>query len=71
MSKEEQAEKHHWYTRLLDAGDGSGDCIFVLPDDLRDQLGWQEGDTVIVSTDKEGDIWIRKKLSQDQPTPPV
>lgn len=50
-----------FYTKLLDAGDGTGDQIFVLPDELEKQLGWKDGDVVTVTAGENGEIWIKKK----------
>ncbi|GAI10174.1 unnamed protein product, partial [marine sediment metagenome] len=33
----------HWQLRLEDAGDGSGDAMLLLPDDLLEHLHWREG----------------------------
>jgi len=33
-----------WAIPLVDAGDGSGDAIIILPDDLLASMGWGEGD---------------------------
>lgn len=35
-----------WTTKLLDAGDGSGDAILCLPDELIESLGWSIGDNL-------------------------
>lgn len=49
-----------WRTTLVDAGDGSGDGIVALPDELLMQLGWQEGDTLSIVQDESGDLVIRR-----------
>ena len=33
-----------WTIPLLDAGDGSGDAIICLPDELLESFGWSVGD---------------------------
>lgn len=50
-----------FYTRLHDAGDGSGDQILVFPDELEKQLGWRDWDVVSVTAGESGEIWIKKK----------
>lgn len=33
-----------WKLRLIDPGDGSGDALVELPDELVAKVGWIEGD---------------------------
>lgn len=33
-----------WKLTLLDAGDGSGDALIELPDELLAKVGWVEGE---------------------------
>ena len=35
-----------WTTTLIDAGDGTGDAILTLPDELMTLTGWVEGDVL-------------------------
>ncbi len=35
-----------WKLTLIDAGDGSGDALIELPDELLAMLGWVEGDSL-------------------------
>ena len=35
-------------TTIVDAGDGTGDGIIEIPNDLLDALGWREGDVLSV-----------------------
>jgi len=49
-----------WQAKLVDAGDGSGDAMLVLPDELLMQLGWDEEDTLGVSAGN-GQITIKQK----------
>ena len=35
-----------WTIKLLDAGDGSGDVILCLPDELIESLEWSIGDNL-------------------------
>jgi len=37
-----------WSIKLLDAGDGSGDAILCLPDELLESLGWSPGDELML-----------------------
>lgn len=37
-----------WTIKLLDAGDGSGDAILCLPDELLESLGWSVGDDLML-----------------------
>jgi len=37
-----------WAIKLLDAGDGSGDAILCLPDELLESLGWSIGDNLML-----------------------
>lgn len=62
---EEKKEKNKttWQTRIIDAGDGSGDGFMELPAELVDQLGWREGDVLTLEEHHNGDweIRIRKR----------
>jgi hypothetical protein len=49
-----------WSTTIEDAGDGSGDGMLLLPDDLVEQLGWKEGDVLAISPTDSGKIVIRR-----------
>ena len=37
-----------WAIKLLDAGDGSGDAILCLPDELLESTGWSIGDDLML-----------------------
>lgn len=37
-----------WQVILIDAGDGSGDAILNLPDELMTLMGWAIGDTLSI-----------------------
>ena len=58
-AKNEQ-DSHHWHLTLEDASDGSGDAILPLPDDLLEQLNWQEGDVLELSATDDGAIHVVK-----------
>lgn len=49
-----------WRTTIQDAGDGSGDGILELPDELLAQLGWAEGDTLSITKAESGDLILRR-----------
>ncbi len=45
---------------IQDAGDGSGDGMLELPDDLIVQLGWKEGDTLSITNDESGALILHR-----------
>lgn len=47
--------------KLVDTGDGSGDALLVLPDELLMQLGWDEEDTLEVSV-RNDQIIVERKI---------
>jgi len=49
-----------WQAKLVDAGDGSGDAILELPDELLMQLEWSEEDILEVSV-KDSSISVIRK----------
>ena len=55
-----QANPPTWQAKLVDAGDGSGDAMLVLPDELLMQLGWGEDDMLEVSVDNDQISVVRK-----------
>ncbi len=52
-----------WETTIIDAGDGSGDGLLVLPDALSAQLDWHDGDTVLLTASDCGKLILSKCLS--------
>lgn len=50
-----------WQTTVLDAGDGCGECVLELPEDLLVRTGWKEGDTLII-TQAESGGWILERV---------
>lgn len=56
-----QANPPTWQAKLVDAGDGSGDAVLVLPDELMMQLGWDEEDMLEVSVGN-GQITVERKI---------
>lgn len=61
-SKENMNTTALWSTRIIDAGDGSGDGIMEFPDSLLTQLGWSEGDKLNLTVDDDGNIRLTKIL---------
>lgn len=50
-----------WTASLIDTGDGSGDMMIELPDDLLAQLDLQIGDSVQVEvSDDKSKIFLKK-----------
>lgn len=43
----------------------NGDAVIELPDEMCEELGWKEGDTVNI-TDENGNIIIRKIDNDDK-----
>lgn len=56
----QQANPCTWQTKLIDAGDGSGDVILQLPDELLMQLGWDDDDTLELSVQNDQISVLRK-----------
>ncbi|HYD62833.1 MAG TPA: AbrB/MazE/SpoVT family DNA-binding domain-containing protein [Noviherbaspirillum sp.] len=51
---------HTWRARIEDAGDGSGDGIIVLPEELMVQLGWKIGDELSITEDGHRQLMLRR-----------
>jgi hypothetical protein len=43
----------------------TGDCILQFPDDLLEQAGWKEGDTLEWQDNKDGSWSLKKKEVTD------
>jgi len=54
------AALHHWRTTVVDAADGSGDQIVLLPDELMAAMGWAIDDSLEISATADGDIRLSK-----------
>jgi len=54
-----------WTLKILDSGDGTGDGIVTLPDDLLAESGWREGDTLEIETLPDGRVLIYRNLTAD------
>lgn len=50
-----------WTITLEEADDGSGDLVMPLPQDLLDDAGWKEGDTLKWIDNNDG-TWSLKKV---------
>lgn len=48
-----------WKLTCRDAGDGSGDMIVDLPDDLLQATGWEEGDSLELKQDPHDSTVLR------------
>lgn len=49
-----------WKLTLIEAGDGSGDALVELPDDLLTTVGWVEGDLLEIEQAEKKCIVIKK-----------
>lgn len=47
------------WTTNVEEDKETGEFLITFPDDLMEQLGWKEGDTV--SWEQEGDNWILRR----------
>ncbi|WP_283151061.1 hypothetical protein [Silvimonas soli] len=47
-------DRRIWTLPLQDCRDGSGDRILELPDTLLAELGWSEGDTLVIEPQATG-----------------
>jgi len=49
-----------WHATLRNAGDGSDNKTFVLPDELLDRLGWREGDMLTIAIFGPDELIVRR-----------
>lgn len=55
-----------WTIKLLDAGDGSGDAILCLQDELIESLGWSMSDNLTFNfVEDENGVKSSEGLKQD------
>lgn len=54
------AQTNAFTGQIVDAGDGSGDGILELPDELLAPLGWKEGDTLSIETTDSGELLLKR-----------
>jgi len=52
--------KTSWTVTVEEADDSTGDLVLPLPQDLLDLQGWQEGDTLEWTDNKDGSWSISK-----------
>ena len=52
-----------WKLKLIDSGDGSGDALVELPDELLAKVGWIEGELLVIEQ-VEKYIVIKKPASK-------
>ena len=57
------SKKTMWHTVCQDAGDGSGDLVIELPEDLLADLGWKTGDTLSFDIKADRSIVLSKAAS--------
>ena len=50
-----------WIVTLEEADDGSGDLVLPLNDDILSEVGWQTGDTIEWTDNKDGSWSMKKK----------
>jgi hypothetical protein len=53
-----------WTITVEEAGDGSGDLVLPLPQDMLDLQGWKEGDTLLWKDEGNGS-WSLTKDKND------
>lgn len=54
-----------YYTTVEDAGDGSGDVMLTIPDEILEEMGWSEGTVLDLSTEIVDErVVLVLKLSQ-------
>jgi bifunctional DNA-binding transcriptional regulator/antitoxin component of YhaV-PrlF toxin-antitoxin module len=54
-----------WHAKLIDPGDGSGDQLIELPDELLDQLDWKVGDTLEFRRHALDELIVSRVLKTD------
>ena len=50
-----------WIVTLEEADDGSGDLVLPLNDEILSEVGWQTGDTIEWTDNKDGSWSMKKK----------
>ena len=53
-----------WISKVEE--DEYGDLFFVIPAELRTQLGWREGDTLVWTIHDDKSVTLHKKDQNDQ-----
>jgi len=54
-----------WTVTVEEADDGSEDLVLPLPQNLLDQVGWREGDTLEWIDNNDGS-WIIQKVTNEK-----
>ena len=54
--------KKSWTITVEEADDGSGDLVLPVPEDLLEQAGWKEGDTLVWADAGDG-AWSLTKAT--------
>lgn len=55
------ASHRAWYVTAMDAGDGSGDVVLPLPEEMLARAGWKEGDKLSIELTESG-AWILQRV---------
>lgn len=58
-------DKNRWILVIQDTGDGSGDGIVELPDDLMEAAGWVLGDVLNLIEQVDGGFLVEKITGSD------
>lgn len=58
--------KKRWTVECLDAGDGSGDVIVELPQDLLDEMNLKTGDALDLAIGDAGILMLTKKPESEE-----
>lgn len=49
-----------WHVTIVDAGDGSGDCVLPLPEDLLAHMNWKESDMLRVNVEESAKLIVER-----------
>ena len=52
-----------FYSKMEDAGDGSGDGILTIPPEILEQTGWKEGTKLNITVQEDGKIILKESKS--------
>ncbi|WP_440030518.1 hypothetical protein [Chromobacterium amazonense] len=65
ISNWENLPQTSWRVPLLDAGDGSGDALLPIPNELLASAGWVEGDTLSFEDQGNGTLLLKNAGNED------
>lgn len=65
ISDWENPTQTSWRVPLLDVGDGSGDALLTIPDELLASAGWVEGDTLSFEDQGNGTLLLKNAGNED------